>query len=760
MTTFIMGMAFSQTAGMQDLKDYFKTKGEAYLKVAFETDADLLTLAQISSIDEVEGNIAYLYFYERGLEKFEALNLDFEILVKPGELYVPLMYSGAKENYEWDTYPTYETYISIMEQFAVDYPEICQVFSIGNSVQGRELKFVKISDNVSTPEAEPQFMYTGTIHGDETTGFILLLRLIDYLTSNYGTDTEVTDMVNNIEIWINPASNPDGTYHGGNQSVFGAQRANANNVDMNRNYKDAQWGDHPDGNPWQPETILFMALAEQTNFVMSANTHGGEEVVNYPWDVWSRLAADDEWWRLVSHEYADTCHAFAPSNYMNGFDNGITNGYAWYTINGGRQDFMNYFHQCREVTLEISDIKLIPESQLEAHWIYNKRSLINYIKQVYYGVRGLVTDSLTGEPLVAKVEALGHDEDESHVYSRQGLGNYHRLLKEGTYDLKFTADGYIPKTFYDVSVEDYDSTVLNVQLVSASLIADFIADQTNISLGSTVHFTQQCYGSPDSYEWVFEGGEPATSTLANPEVIYNETGAFNVTLTITKDDNIQTITKEDFIRVNEEYLMTNGEIVTCSGLFMDSSGNGDYLSNLDYTFTIYGDPTMTNTVLLVEFDEFSIEPHENCSYDYLKIYNGPNTNANLIGTFCGTNNPGKITANNDNNALTFVFHSDNSVVAPGWKATINCTIVDQINDVMNESLLKISPNPVADKLLTIEAPEKMSKIALYSVSGQLIGEWMCEQKKQTIELNSLESGIYLLSVHTEKGIYNTKIQVQ
>ena len=116
----------------------------------------------------------------------------------------------------------------MMYQFQTDYPELCQVVSIGQSVEGRELLFARISDNVGQDEGEAQFMYTGTIHGDETTGYILLLRLIDYLLTNYGTDPRITNMVNNLDIWINPAANPDGTYAGGNNTVYGATSENAN----------------------------------------------------------------------------------------------------------------------------------------------------------------------------------------------------------------------------------------------------------------------------------------------------------------------------------------------------------------------------------------------------------------------------------------------------------------------------------------------------------------------------------------------------
>jgi murein tripeptide amidase MpaA len=88
-----------------------------------------------------------------------------------------------------------------------------------------------------------------------------MMHLIDYLLEGYGTDPRITEMIDNTEIFINPLANPDGTYHGGNNSVYGAQRYNANNIDLNRNYPDPADGPHPDGNAWQQETVAFMAYA-------------------------------------------------------------------------------------------------------------------------------------------------------------------------------------------------------------------------------------------------------------------------------------------------------------------------------------------------------------------------------------------------------------------------------------------------------------------------------------------------------------------
>jgi len=745
----------------ENIAEYLKHNKEAYVELQVSSTKEIQQINNIISTDIIDENHIAVYVTKNNLQKFLDLNSEYQILTPPSKRLNYKMYDGSKGVYEWDSYPTYDEYIAIMEQFAVDYPDICEVFSIGESVEGRELMVAKISDNVSTREAEPQFLYTGTIHGDETAGYIILLRLIDYLTSNYGTDAEVTNMVDNIEIWINPASNPDGTYAGGNNTVWGATRSNANGVNLNRNYPDPEDGEHPDGNAWQAETVAFMNLADENHFVMSANTHGGSEVVNYPWDTWSRLAADDDWWQFVSHEYADTAQANSSVPYLDGFNDGITNGYQWYTISGGRQDYMNYFHYCREVTLELSNIKTISESQLVNHWNYNKRSMINYIKQVMYGVHGIVTDIDTEEPIGGvKVEIIGHDLDESHVFTDAPNGDYYRLLKEGTYDITFSKEGYIPKTMENVEVIDYETTVLNVQLESASLVSDFSADNNDIAIGDQVHFTEQCYGDIDSYSWTFEGGSPATSTDANPTVTYSENGSFDVTLTIYSGSDSQTLTKEDFIRVSEQYIIGDGEITTCSGMFLDSGGlDGNYSDDQDFVYTIYGDSDPDIAFLTVEFTEFNVEDETNCQYDYLEIYNGAGTSGELIGTYCGTDSPGLVEANNEDNALTFVFHSDGSVNESGWRANINCTIIDQIDELSAHSI-SIYPNPSHGDHVNIDSDVVIENLKLYNLSGQLIKSWDANNKKQYRLPENIQKGVYLINITTESGKYIEKLIIE
>lgn len=551
---FISILSFSQNPLSEyDSKDVFEQKGEIYFRLENAVnDAEKLT--RIISIDKIMGSDVYAYASEKEFNNLKAgFDFNFFKLQKPSELIKVQMSDSPREVLDWNYYPTYGAYLQIMQDFATNFPSICDIDTIGTTVENRLIIVARISDNVGLEEDEPEFLYTSSIHGDETTGYILTLHLIDHLLLNYGIDERITNMVNNMDIWINPLANPDGTYAGGNNSVNGATRYNANYIDLNRNYPDPDPNDgpHPDGEEWQAETVAFMNFAENRNFVLSANFHGGAEVANYPWDTWSKLTADDVWWRFVSREYADTVHVNSPNGYFTDLQNGITNGYAWYTISGGRQDYMNYFHQCREVTLEVSATKLLPVNQLINFWNYNNRSMLNYMEQALYGIRGIVTDTITGEPISCQVFIGGHDVDSSMVFSDLPVGNYHRLLKAGTYNITYFGEGYLPKTVKNVVVNDKTTTTLNVKLWDGTPIPAISSSDTLITPNSAIQFYDISGGSPTSRLWTFEGGNPSTSTEANPVVTYSDEGTFDVTLIVTNPIGSNTIVLEDFITVDD-----------------------------------------------------------------------------------------------------------------------------------------------------------------------------------------------------------------
>ncbi len=467
---FLLVIHYNNVVISQDLGDLFKDKKEVYFKFKFESINKTNNLSKIISIDH-KSNKEHIYAYANRNEfkAFLKLGIPYELVNEA----IPLVMYGSGTKNNWDYYPTYSEYTQMMEQFADSFPNICKLHNLGTLSSGRKILCVQISNNVGVKDNKPSFLYTSSMHGNELTGFVLMLRLIDDILNGYNSVNEYTHIVNNIDLWINPLANPDGAYAAGNQTISGATRGNVNGVDLNRNYPDPQNGSNPDGNPWQEETVIFMDLADSVQFDMSCNLHTGAEVFNYPWDTWSRLTADDVWWRNIAYQYADTAHAQSSAGYFNDLNNGVTNGWDWYEVNGGRQDFMNYFRFCRESTLELSSNKIPNPTTLPYYWNANKRSLINYIKQSLNGLRGLVTDSITGLPLQARVEILGHDVDSSHVFSRTEIGNYHRYLSAGNYQVTFSKNGYYNKTI-DVNVVDDQVVIHDVQLVPFNAV--FIKD--------------------------------------------------------------------------------------------------------------------------------------------------------------------------------------------------------------------------------------------------------------------------------------------
>lgn len=473
---------------------YFVENGEAYFRFRVFNKAEINQLSVIMSIDKVTEDCVYAYANEKEFKSFLKYGYDYEALKHPGD--VPVVMTNTIEGIEaWDSYPTYDVYVQMLYQYQELYPNICRIVDAGTTVQGRKILFAIISDNVNLNEDEPEFMFSSTMHGDEATGYVLMLRLIDSLLNGYGTNARITNLVNNMEIWINPNANPDGTYRNGNNTLSGARRYNYNGIDINRNFPDPADGLHPDGSAWQPETIAMMNLATQKNFVLSCNFHGGVEVVNYPWDTWSRLHPDNNWYFDISRKYADTVHAHAPSTYMSDFVNGITNGYAWYRITGGRQDYFTYFKRGREVTIEISNTKLISASLLPAHWEYNKRSFLNYMEETLEGLRGVITNP-QGAPVKAKITIQGHDFDNSEIYSDTLSGNYHRMISPGTYTVVISADSHYTKTFTNITVTAGGTTTLNAVL-----------DPTNPTPVELTAFTAVSNGGKVTIEW-----ETATET--------------------------------------------------------------------------------------------------------------------------------------------------------------------------------------------------------------------------------------------------------
>lgn len=446
---------------------------------------------------------------EKQFRRFQDLNITFQVPMSENKVDESVIYdvrplasrsSMSTLSFPVSSYPTYAEYAQQMQDFEDDYPALVDMFSIGSTGQGdKELLFVKISDNVATDEQEPKLMLTSSMHGDEIAGYPMMLSLINYILTvyadtNHADHLRVKNLVENTEIWINPSANPDGTYHNSatNTSVAQARRGNGNNIDLNRNYPDNVAGAHYDGEVYQTETLAFMALADANDFVISANFHGGTELVNYPFDnarTNEYTHADTDWYEYIGVEYATHCQTDAnagtsstpaynnkasymtddddwdnpgglyPNNYIQ--SPGVTHGAEWYRVYGGRQDYMNFYQHCREITIELSDTKILPESSLVSYWYYNRDALLDFLTQGTYGFRGLVKDANTTNVIEdVKVTVVGHDAYGSEVYT-DNHGAYYRPIKGGTYSLTFEAPCYQTYTLNNQTITDYQTLSLS-----------------------------------------------------------------------------------------------------------------------------------------------------------------------------------------------------------------------------------------------------------------------------------------------------------
>ncbi len=539
LATALTPLSAQSKAQQRQVNKLFKDRGELHFRFILKDKKDLPELTRAISIDHKKGDTLYAFANKRGMIRFFELGYrKFKILETPAEEFRRLEAEekktkkkpGILSTQAFDAYPSYPEYEQAMAQFQTSYPQLCRLVNLGTLPSGRKILALKISDSVNTEENEPRFLYSSTMHGDETTGFPMMLKLIDTLLRGYGTDPELSMLVNQMEIWINPLANPDGTYKAGNQTVSGATRFNAANIDLNRNYPDPQDGPHPDGEAYQPETKIFMKLADSLSFVLAGNFHGGAEVWNFPWDTWQRRHPDENWWTAEGVKFAGSARANSASffNQNYGYPNlpGVCQGFDWYEVNGGRQDFMNWFKNCREVTIEVSDTKLIPNSQIPLHWTWLRRPLIDFMKAGLRGIRGKITDACTGAPVLARIGIRGHDRDSSHVYSSPVLGNFHRPIFPGTYTLLVSAPGYRSDSISGISVDEGMAQVRNLALQPLKPIANFSSNRANLC-ESAIQF-QDLSGSASQWLWNFGDGE--TSTEKNPVHQFQQEGIFTVSL--------------------------------------------------------------------------------------------------------------------------------------------------------------------------------------------------------------------------------------
>jgi len=342
---------------------------------------------------------------------------------------------------------------------AAECSEIAQVFTIGQSSQGRPLQGVRITDNPTVhEEGEPEFKYVGNMHGDETVGRYVLVQLIRYLCNHYADEADVRELVDSVDLYIVPTMNPDGFEL--------ATRENGNRVDLNRNFPDQydrsfrmrdMFVDPPPIDELldhrEVEVQAMMKWSASRHFVASANLHGGSIVANYPWDGSSDHRSgyvdptpDNDSFRALAKAYANGNPDMKASRE---FKDGITNGVQWYSLYGGMQDWNYLWTGDQEITLELSYRKFPAARDLPGYWKANKKALFNLMEMVRGpSIRGRVLDQ-ADKPVAGKVFVKVSDGSEDPpalhwVPVDVDTGDFYKLVVPGKYTVEVaTSQGIV-----------------------------------------------------------------------------------------------------------------------------------------------------------------------------------------------------------------------------------------------------------------------------------------------------------------------------
>lgn len=224
--------------------------------------------------------------------------------------------------------------------------------------------------------------------------------------------------------------------------------------------------------------------------------------------------------------------------------------------------------------------------------------------------------------------------------------------------------------------------------VSNSTAGTASASSTSICSGSSLTMTLSGYNgsiqwqsSSNGSTWTNIGGATSSTYTPSPgSSIYYRARVTDAPCSAVFSNSV-------FITVNTCVNISNGSTTSCSGLFYDDNGPlSSYNASRDYIYTI--NPGGTVTIIFTSFD---VEANASCSYDYLRIYDGPNTSSPLIGTYCNTTgSPGTIVSSGG--ALTFAWHSDSGVQGAGWAASWSCCSVNAGSASANPNVMCVAGN--------------------------------------------------------------------
>jgi len=344
-----------------------------------------------------------------------------------------------------------------IEDFVKDiharHPDITELKIIGKTLEGREIFAIKISDNAKVDELEPAILVNGMHHAREVMTPEITTDMVEYLTSNYGSNSEVTHWVNNTEIWIIPMFNLDGNNKMWNgNSMWRKNARDEHGVDLNRNYPHG-WNSCNGSSSMEgaqdyrgasaasePETQAMMSFVASIKPVFNISYHSYSEIVIYPFGCRPLKTPTGEEVQAIGAEIGKKLD-YKP-------------GTAWellYNADGGDIDWMYVEHQVIPFVIEVNS------SWQGFHPGFAKwrdKTVLRNRPGWQYLLSRLEGTSVQGQTSLSDYQRIvifrTGDTKAVQVYKINPDGSFYIMLKSGTYDFSF--EGNKTKRFNSVVV--------------------------------------------------------------------------------------------------------------------------------------------------------------------------------------------------------------------------------------------------------------------------------------------------------------------
>lgn len=658
---------------------------------------------------------------------------------------------------------TYDEVMREIDSMALLYPTLITpraAIDTFKTFEGRNLHWIKISDNANIDENEPQILYDAIHHAREPMSVQQLVFYMWYLLENYATNSEIKAIIDNSELYFVPFVNPDGYVYnettnpnGGGmwrKNRFDHQDANGNfGVDNNRNY---DYIDGTNGSVWgttgistdpssdvhcgpsafsEPENQAMRWFVNQHDFKVAFNNHSYSNLLLYPFGFeYGRQCPDSTEFETISSEMVKY------NNYANQV------GWELYPTSGGSDDWMY-------------------GATTEHNKIYSFTPEIGSPAQGFW-------------PVQADINDLCHSTLHMNLIAAHLLNNYAKTIdlqplmienSTGYFKYNITRLGLEGTGDFTVAI----TPILNIDVVGATMNHNGMALYE--SLNDSISYTLNPTITPgDEIKYV----------------VTTDNGIFTTNDTISKIYGLQQTIFTDNGNGLSNWTPTGSWNVTTNDFYSASSSitdspNGNYIDEENSTITLNNNISLVNATVasMSYYAKWEIE----AGWDYVQVEVSTD-NGNSWIPQCG--NYTKLgSANQDENQplydgtqnswvleeidlsdylgenilIRFQLISDQYQTRDGFyfdDFNVKAVYATGLNDLANNNitLQQNQPNPT-DNTTNIFYNVKSKDASLHIIDN--IGREVFNTKLNpsnhsiTIDTESLKSGVYHYFISTEKG---------